>query len=319
MLEKIYSIKILGSILESLFGTLEARYLHDINLNTSGSIEKGLKNVLDRWKDRIIVENNFSPIFVFSAGWRSGSTLVQRLIMSSGKYFIWGEPYGGAGIVENMAEHFLAFSEIWPVETNFLTNFLVQNNGLANIHNKWTANVTPNIEDLILSHRKFFETLFYKPIKEFFEGWGLKEVRLSFEYALYLNFLYPRSKFIFLVRNPIEAYRSYKRFRRWYVRIPKKPVFTPYAFGKHWDRLAKSFLEGKGKVSSILLRYEDLVSRSDRVLNNLENFLSLDINYDLLRKKVGSSKPETINLTLLETVILKFVCKRTASLLGYNL
>jgi len=318
MLAIAYKIRYLRSILECFFGTLEARYLHDVHLNTSGSIERGLNNILNRWGDSLTLSSEFSPVFIFSAGWRSGSTLVQRLVFSSGKYFIWGEPYGGAGIIENLAEQFSAFGEIWPVESNFLSNFLSKEQVINNAYTKWIANLTPDIQDLISSHRKFLETLFYDPIKSHYRQWGLKEVRLGYEHALYLSFLYPKAKFIFLVRNPLEAYRSYKRFRRWYVRIPKEPVFTPYSFARHWNRLAKGFWEGKDRVSAILLKYEDLVNHPDKTLRILEKHLSLSIKRDVLQRKVGSSSPNAIKLTILETIIIKFICKHTASLLGYQ-
>jgi len=324
MLSKLYKVKYLHSLLEFFWGTLEARYLHSQYVKSAGSIQKGLENVLIRWGDKL---NNYSshvaeghcPIFIFSAGWRSGSTLVQRLVFSSGKYFIWGEPYGGAGIIEHLAEQFAAFSQIWPVEKNFLSSFFREKKNLNNICYEWIANLTPDIQYFVQSHRKFLETLFYDPIKEYFTQWGLKEVRLGYEHALYLYFLYPRARFVFLVRNPIEAYRSYKRFRRWYVQMPFKPVFTPFSFAKHWNKLANDFLLAKEKIGAFLLKYEDLVYQPDKVFSGLQNYLAINMKRDLLTKKVGSSNPNRIKLNFLEVVVIKYICRQSASKIGYNL
>src|SRR5262245_32576620 len=38
-------------------------------------------------------EDGAAPIFLLSSGWRSGSTLVQRLINSDSSVLMWGEPF----------------------------------------------------------------------------------------------------------------------------------------------------------------------------------------------------------------------------------
>ena len=47
------------------------------------------------------------PVFIFSAGWRSGSTLLQRMIMEFNKnIIIWGEPFDHSNIHDNMVNQF---------------------------------------------------------------------------------------------------------------------------------------------------------------------------------------------------------------------
>ena len=43
-------------------------------------------------------DTDISPVFILSAGWGAGSTLLQRLIMSSGEVLVWGEPFDQAAI-----------------------------------------------------------------------------------------------------------------------------------------------------------------------------------------------------------------------------
>ena len=49
------------------------------------------------------------PVFVFSAGWRSGSTMLQRMIMENNpELLIWGEPFDLTNLHDHMAAQFRA-------------------------------------------------------------------------------------------------------------------------------------------------------------------------------------------------------------------
>ena len=55
------------------------------------------------------------PVFVLASIWRSGSTLVQRLLSSDPEIIIWGEPYGDAGILPGLANSARGLlREDWP-------------------------------------------------------------------------------------------------------------------------------------------------------------------------------------------------------------
>jgi hypothetical protein len=93
------------------------------------------------------------------------------------------------------------------------------------------------------------------------ERWGIKEVRLSADHATLLRWLYPRSKLLFLIRNPYDAFRSFAARRdkgwKWYHRWPNDPV-TPQLFGRHWRELTSSFLAAGEMLGGLVVRYEDL-------------------------------------------------------------
>ena len=55
----------------------------------------------------VVSASEEEPIFVFAAGWRSGSTFLQRLLLPH--CFVWGEPYGRTGMIEAMANSVGAF------------------------------------------------------------------------------------------------------------------------------------------------------------------------------------------------------------------
>lgn len=75
---------------EKEMSPLEVEITHSI-----ARIESLLKNDQD---DALDCEN---PVFILSAGWRSGSTLLHRMIMADEKVMIWGEPYAHSNIKNN--------------------------------------------------------------------------------------------------------------------------------------------------------------------------------------------------------------------------
>ncbi len=71
----------------------------------------------------------------------------------------------------------------------------------------------------------------------------------------------PPRKFLFLIRNPYDAWRSYAaraaRGWKWYNRWPDQPV-TVRSFARHWHELASSFLADHAKVDGLVVRYETM-------------------------------------------------------------
>ena len=49
------------------------------------------------------IEQGLKPVFALASIWRSGSTLLQRLLCSDPEIILWGEPYGDAGILPGLA------------------------------------------------------------------------------------------------------------------------------------------------------------------------------------------------------------------------
>ena len=193
------------------------------------------------------------PVFLFAAGWRSGSTLLQRVLMSSGNLMIWGEPFARSGIATSLASQFRAFTQEWPPASYF-----VANQG-ADLSDQWVANSYPNPARLVAAHRAFFIELLAEPASALGrDHWGLKEVRLGGEHARYLKLLFPAARFVFLVRDPYAAYASFRHyiksdFHAW----PERPIHTAGEFGRLWAELASSLQETTTAVDALWLRYED--------------------------------------------------------------
>lgn len=67
-----------------------------------------------------------APIFLLSAGWRSGSTLLQRMLMEfNDDIVIWGEPFDHSNIYDNMMNQFRCFTTSWPPQRRCFAQILI--------------------------------------------------------------------------------------------------------------------------------------------------------------------------------------------------
>jgi len=209
------------------------------------------------------------PVFLLSAGWRSGSTLLQRMIMENNDdIMIWGEPFSRCNLVGTLDSQFRAFTDRWPPKV-----FLISQKDPGNLTDSWVANLYPDIEKLVDAHRNFYKTLFADAAAECGRrNWGFKDVCLTVDDAAYLRFLYPRSKIIFLCRNPFDAYLSYRNWDSgWFSKWPDEPISTPHSFGRLWARITRGFLDARADVEALFVRYEDLDDPA--VVDRLQTYL----------------------------------------------
>lgn len=304
----------LRTIQTALLGPTQARAQHRQKTRNHTGIASGLatlETICPAPQDDPV-----APIFLLSAGWRSGSTLLQRLIMSDRRVLIWGEPYDECGPIQAMADTLKAFRPGWPP-----AEYYYDGTPPDQLSGKWVANLFPAPAALWQAHRQFHEALFDAPATQ--SGavrWGIKEVRLGIEHARYLRWLYPNARFVLLYRNPLDAYRSYCRYgRSWYNIFPNQPVFTPTAFGAHWRRMIEGYLEGAESLGAMLVRYEDLIGPKPP-LAALDDYLGIRMNHAVLGAKVGSSERggEKLQVNRLERWLLKRAAGPAAAQLGYD-
>ncbi len=196
------------------------------------------------------------PIFLLSAGWRSGSTLLQRMLMEHNEdVLIWGEPFERSNIYDGMMDQFRGFTSQWPPDKYFLSK-----SRHRNLSEEWIANLYPDVDDLVQAHRQFFDAAFAAPARAMGRKvWGIKEVRLTVEHAIYFRALFPQCRIIFLHRNPRDAFLSFRSWNEaWFHRWPDRIIGTPYAFGRHWARVTRGFLDRHQEIGALMLRYDDL-------------------------------------------------------------
>ena len=104
--------------------------------------------------------------------------------------------------------------------------------------------------------------------------------------------LYPDARFIFLHRNPWDAWSSYRRRHEerasaywWFHRWPDEQVATPEHFGRIWARLAGSYLSWGPAVGAELVAHENVIS--GEALPALSRATGVTVDGSVLRKKLG--------------------------------
>ncbi len=90
------------------FGTWEARNIDSINQGYFKE-NSSLENIFSFSTGSNEQIDDESPIFIFSSGWRAGSTYLQRLVMSSGKVLIWGEPFDKSDLIQSLSTSMIPF------------------------------------------------------------------------------------------------------------------------------------------------------------------------------------------------------------------
>src|SRR5580704_7773497 len=86
-----------------------------------GRLEQSLR-VLDEATLEPQAQADDSPVFVASIGWRSGSTLVQRAVMTDPSIMVWGEPLAHMLFLNRLTEPLLGISEDWPGRSHWLSH-----------------------------------------------------------------------------------------------------------------------------------------------------------------------------------------------------
>jgi hypothetical protein len=229
------------------------------------------------------------PTFILSAGWRSGSTLLQRMLTSENR-LMWGEPFAQSAILRNAAAAWAPFSDEWPDRRHVASNVDVT----KDLASRWIANFYPDPADLLQAQRAYLDALFGVPAANLgYPAWGLKGVRLGGGVAHFLQLVYSEARFVFLVRNPYDAYRSYLtkittggNHLGWHYSWPDDRVASPEHFGRLWTGLADSMQRHGPRVRGQIIRYEDLIKPETTTL--LEQ-IGLSVVQSQLEQKIGSS------------------------------
>jgi hypothetical protein len=275
------------------------------------SVASGLRSIAARWPD-LRSEATEEPVFVLAAAWRSGSTLLQRMLLKH--CLVWGEPYGSSGLLERLSQPLGRFGPDWPRPEFFITDPSWE----GNLATKWAANMYPTVEHLLQAHLAFFRRLLGYPAHlQGYSRWGLKEVRYGIDIALYLRWLFPRARFLLLVRDPYACWASYRNrgfsALRWW---PEDTVNTPEHYGSIWRELARDFTERAGEVGAVLVRYEQLAA-PDFDPRPLQDYVGFELDLsarDYREPPRGPGRPATAE----EMERLERVVGELAGRLGYR-
>jgi hypothetical protein len=252
------------------------------------TITSGLAALTKRF-DPIPPPDANAPVFMLASAWRSGSTLTQRLLVSSNEILMWGEPYDHSSLIRRLAESMAPFDARWPPDP-----YIVDPDDPPSA-DRWIANAYPDPDYLVSAHRAFFDRLFADAAHEAgYHRWGLKGVRLDGEHARYLKLIYPDARFVFLHRNPYDAFLSYRLLHDvrthsywWYHRWPDDQVATATRFGEIWTKLTESFLEAVDVVGATVIAYEDLIRGHG--VDQLEQATGIRVDRAILERRVGGT------------------------------
>jgi hypothetical protein len=253
------------------------------------SVQTALRS-LDDSSSAFEYDDREQPIFVLAVGWRTGSTLLQRVLMTDPSVLIWGEPFGRMAFIPRMVRMVCAVENGWPPADYWI-------DGAPDPQawsSSWVANLFPPASAFRAALRAALDRWLAGPAGlRGFSRWGMKEVRLGASEAVVLRWLYPGARFIVLIRDPYDAYLSARgagaNWRLGY-QWPDYVIDTPGAFAHHWNRLAMSWTSLAGDFPRTVVRYEDVISEGFD-FEGLGRDLHLQLRPQAaLRAVVGSSR-----------------------------
>lgn len=202
-------------------------------------------------------------------GWRTGSTLLQRLLCTHPDIHIWGENCGLVRHLHQAAEAVAGFSH---VAKQHRRNYQQQQ------ANGWLAMMNPTPDYFHMGLRALLEAYYLdSAIEHGKRRWGFKEVRHEIDIAKFLHQLYPAAKFIFIIRHPARCLASAQATQTAFL---KKGLLADVGgaekFLEHWAAIATSFLCPLDKATMMRIRYEDLVENSFDLVREVGEFLDVD-------------------------------------------
>jgi hypothetical protein len=255
------------------------------------------------------------PVFLLSTGWRAGSTLLQRILVTDSRLLLWGEPLGEMTIVSKIAE--MVNDSLSPRNMELWRSQADLNSSL--LATSWIANLYPPGSDFRSALRRLFDRWLCEPARRNgFARWGFKEVRFGGSEAALLHWLYPNARFVIISRHPYECYRSLSD-SGWpiYFRYPGVRVNSAARFAKYWNALALSWLELPDGFPCFHIKYEDLIS-GQVDFRKLESWLGLEIQEGVaLSTSVGGTAIRT-QLSWHERLIISREAAEGMRALGYS-
>ncbi len=213
-----------------------------------------------------VADREERPVFVFASGWRSGSTLLQRLLTSHPDLIVWGE---SRGFVRGLLEAWQSVESLRALSAEQREVFDAEG------ARGWIPVMNPPLEALAAGMRALLRAYWAEPAHALGRArWGMKEVRCDAASARWLHALFPGARFVFLTRHPARCLASARGVARGGGSVLSEAEGA-VAFLAHWRRLARSFREA-ADLPACTLRYEDLLREPSTALAGLAEHLDLD-------------------------------------------
>lgn len=277
-------------------------------------LNKALEELGD--PEQSLGDDGESPIFLLSTGWRSGSTLMQRLLVTDPQVMLWGEPMGEMALVSHIAQMLTRLSTFPDIRERCDDS----NQIFEALPTSWIATLYPPRGDFRMGIRALFDRWLAEPARRLgFTRWGFKEVRLGAAEAILLHWLYPKAKFVLLTRNPYDCYRSLSDSGWHHIYYARPDVRVDFAAGlaAHWNRLALGFVELPEQFPAYWIRYEDLVSGKVN-FRNLESWLGIRLGEETALSAYVGATARRHRLGWSERLIISHEAAAGIKALGYQ-
>lgn len=246
-------------------------------------------------------------VILSSATHRSGSTLLQRIFNARQQTLIWGEHLGVLRDFVRIQHKVMKISKMGQNSRN--SYFKSGENP-----NQWLAIMAPSppfIRAATIQSVKLFLDSLYAQHREGHDMIGFKEVRYGASELSILQECYPQAKLVLLVRNPLEAWKSYPKIWGEYR--------SALQFAKQWNRNVNYYLQlVNNNPNASFIQYEKMVAKDPRTIAQLTELTQLTEQeiFSVLAQKIrGSRRKKTI--TLRQARIIRRICRKHMKQLGY--
>ena len=221
--------------------------------------------IAERAQGAILMEN---PVFIFSAGWRTGSTLLQRLLNSHPEILVWGE---NGAFLDGILEARGRIRNLQWYSARHRANFSKEGSM------GWIAVMNPPAERFDDGVRRLFEAYYRDPVLSSADGSGGDSRRcamVSVQRSLSSSSI-RTARFLLLLRHPEDCLAS-ARARHTAAQEPSLRGGDPGAFLENWVKIASEFLKDCASIPSSMLYYEQLLAVPDGTVNQIAGFLDVD-------------------------------------------
>ena len=257
-----------------------------------------------------------APIFLLSTGWRAGSTLLQRVLVTDPQLLLWGEPMGEMTIVSRITE--MISNSISPENLRVWKE--QQDPSSPELSTLWVANLYPPSNDFRSGFQGLFDRWLREPARERgFARWGLKDVQLGAAEAVLLHWLYPNAKFVIITRHPYDSFRSHADagWGQVYDRYPDRLIDSAASFGSHWNRLAMSWSQLPAGFPAVHIKYEDLIGGKVN-FRELESWLGILITEKKALSVTVGGTAKRARLAWYERAIIAHEAAEGMRAMGYS-
>ena len=184
----------------------------------------------------------------------------------------------------------------------------------SNRSDLWIASMNPPIEQFQECFKAFFETIYLRNAEKLsYQRWGVKDVMADIDTALWIKNIFPKAKFIFLIRNPLDCMLSIKR-RNW-IDVDD-PVKALKYYAQRWKTLASEFRQA---TFGHIVYYEEIL-QNKKIIDDMAAYLELpELNSNFIGTSRVDWKTKNENqLSFYEKFKLKRILGEEALLHGYG-